>query len=65
MEITKGKFVDQEIAHITDAMLHQAVKSIDALLGEGYAKMNPELISGFIIAASNNNLAASNNRKEN
>lgn len=52
--------MNNEIAHKTDEMLHQAVKSIDALLGEGYAKQNPELVSGFLIAASNNNIAESN-----
>ncbi|MGK2231149.1 MAG: hypothetical protein ACI92O_000307 [Colwellia sp.] len=52
--------MNEEIAHQTDAMLHQAVKSIDALFEEGYAQKNPELVSAFLIAASNNYVAASN-----
>lgn len=39
-------------------MLHQAKKSVDALFGDGYAKAHPELVSGFMVAASNNQLAA-------
>ena len=54
--------MNKEIAHTTDEMLHQAVKSIDALFGEGYAKLNPEIVSGFLIAASNNHIAVSNNK---
>ncbi|MDO6508762.1 hypothetical protein Q4506_17275 [Colwellia sp. 4_MG-2023] len=54
--------MNNEIAHETDAMLHQAVKSIDTLFEEGYAQKNPELVSAFLLAASNNNIAASNNK---
>lgn len=55
--------MDKDIAYITDAMLHQAVKSIDALFEEeGYAKKHPELIAAFIISASNNHIAASNSK---
>ncbi|WP_447032941.1 hypothetical protein [Vibrio parahaemolyticus] len=50
--------MNQEIALETDAMLHQAKKSVDALFGDGYAKAHPELVSGFMVAASNNQLAA-------
>jgi hypothetical protein len=50
--------MDQEIAYKTDAMLHQAEKSIDALFGEGFAKNHPELVGSFMVAASNNNIAA-------
>lgn len=50
--------MNQEVAHETDAMLHQAKKSIDALFGDGYAEAHPELVSGFMVAASNNQLAA-------
>jgi len=49
--------MDKDLAQDTDAMLHQAKKSIDALFGDDYAKSNPEIVSGFMIAASNNNIA--------
>lgn len=39
-------------------MLHQAEKSIDALFGDGFAKSHPELVGSFMLAASNNNIAA-------
>lgn len=46
----------------TDEQLSHAVKCIDSVFNEdGYAKAHPELVSGFIIAASNNDIAASNN----
>lgn len=40
-----------------DYWMQQAIESIDARLGEGYASKHPELISGFIIAASNDQKA--------
>ncbi len=49
--------MDIEIAYQTDAMLHQAVKSIDAIFGDGYAEKHPELVGSFMVAASNNNVA--------
>jgi len=49
--------MEEEIAYRTDAMLHQAKKSVDALFGEGYAEKHPELVSGFLVAASNNTIA--------
>lgn len=50
--------MESEIAYETDAMLHQAVKSIDKLFEEdGYAKNHPELIGAFMLAASNFKIA--------
>ncbi|MAA92946.1 MAG: hypothetical protein CML22_06660 [Rheinheimera sp.] len=49
--------MDKEIGYRTDAMLHQAKKSVDALFGEGYAEKHPELVAGFLVAASNNTMA--------
>lgn len=45
---------DKDWKSTTDEMLHQAKSSIDHLFGDGYAEKHPELISGFIISASNN-----------
>ena len=33
---------------ITDQYLYHAVKSVDARLGEGYAKKNPQLVSTMV-----------------
>jgi hypothetical protein len=53
--------MDIEIAYQTDAMLHQAVKSINVLFGDGYAEQYPELVGSFMVAASNNNVAGAIN----
>lgn len=49
--------MSKEIAYRTDAILHQAAKSIDALFGEGYAKEHPELVAGFMVSAANSTIA--------
>ena len=33
---------------ITDQYLYYAIKSVDARLGEGYAKKNPQLVSTMV-----------------
>ncbi|MBG0759498.1 hypothetical protein BOO22_08715 [Vibrio cidicii] len=45
---------NNELAHETDYMLHQAKRSIDALFGDGYAEKHPSLVGNFMIAMSNN-----------
>tara|TARA_B100001059_G_scaffold219402_1_gene240451 strand:- start:4316 stop:4516 length:201 start_codon:yes stop_codon:yes gene_type:complete len=50
--------MDKDLAQDTDQILHQAKQSIDTLFGDDYARNNPELVSGFMIAASNNKIAA-------
>jgi len=37
-----------EAEFVTDLYLHHAVQSVDARLGEGYAKKNPELVSTMV-----------------
>ena len=37
-----------EAEFITDLYLHPAVQSVDARLGEGYAKKNPQLVSTMV-----------------
>tara|TARA_B100001250_G_scaffold17554_1_gene15237 strand:+ start:1641 stop:1832 length:192 start_codon:yes stop_codon:yes gene_type:complete len=37
-----------EAEFITDLYLHHAVQSVDARLGEGYAKKNPQLVSTMV-----------------
>ncbi|MCE7626388.1 hypothetical protein LZT04_00895 [Vibrio fluvialis] len=48
---------NNELAHETDSMLHQAKRSIDALFGDGYAEKHPSLVGNFMIAMSNNKIA--------
>jgi len=37
-----------EAEFLTDQYLHHAVQSVDARLGEGYAKKNPQLVSTMV-----------------
>ena len=37
-----------EAEFLTDQYLYHAVQSIDARLGEGYAKKNPQLVSTMV-----------------
>ena len=37
-----------EAEFVTDLYLHHAVESVDARLGEGYAKKNPQLVSTMV-----------------
>lgn len=46
-----------QAGYTAEHWMKQAIESIDGMFGEGYAKKNPELISGFMIAASNDQLA--------
>lgn len=49
--------MNKDIFWETDKVLHQAKKSIDELFGEGHANNHPELVSGFMVTASNNLIA--------
>ena len=37
-----------EAEYLTDQYLYHAVTSVDARLGEGYAKKNPQLVSTLV-----------------
>ena len=45
---TKTGSAQDEAEYLTDQYLHHAVTSVDARLGEGYAKKNPQLVSTLV-----------------
>jgi|TARA_B100000959_G_C14668903_1_gene495597 hypothetical protein len=45
---TKAGSAQDEAEWITDQYLHHAVTSVDARLGEGYARKNPQLLSTML-----------------
>jgi len=45
---TKAGYAQDEAEWITDQYLHHAVTSVDARLGEGYARKNPQLLSTML-----------------
>ena len=45
---TKTGSAQDEAEYLTDQYLHHAVTSVDARLGEGYAKKNPQLLSTML-----------------
>ena len=45
---TKAGSAHDEAEYLTDQYLHHAVTSVDARLGEGYAKKNPQLVSTLV-----------------
>ncbi|EGQ7810862.1 hypothetical protein I6Y99_004930 [Vibrio parahaemolyticus] len=48
----------KQAGYTADFWLKQAIDSIDEAFGKGYAKDNPELVAGFLVAASNDQIAA-------
>lgn len=52
MSPDRPDFEAQEAGYMTISWLRAAKEEIDRLLGEGYAKKNPELLGMFIQAAS-------------
>ena len=49
----------REILNMTVKQLKRSVEAIDHEFGKNFAKDNSELVGSFLIALSNNNLAAS------
>jgi hypothetical protein len=45
---TKAGSAQDEAEWLTDQYLHHAVTSVDARLGEGYARKNPQLLSTML-----------------
>ena len=45
---TKAGSAHDEAEYLTDQYLYHAVTSVDARLGEGYAKKNPQLVSTLV-----------------
>ncbi len=45
---TKAGSAQDEAEFLTDQYLYHAVTSVDARLGEGYAKKNPQLLSTML-----------------
>ena len=45
---TKAGSAQDEAEYLTDQYLYHAVTSVDARLGEGYAKKNPQLLSTIV-----------------
>ena len=45
---TKTGSAQDEAEWLTDQYLYHAVTSVDARLGEGYAKKNPQLVSTLV-----------------
>ena len=45
---TKAGSAQDEAEWLTDQYLYHAVTSVDARLGEGYAKKNPQLVSTLV-----------------
>tara|TARA_B100000427_G_scaffold55519_1_gene43099 strand:- start:390 stop:605 length:216 start_codon:yes stop_codon:yes gene_type:complete len=45
---TKSGSAHDEAEYLTDQYLYHAVTSVDARLGEGYAKKNPQLVSTLV-----------------
>ena len=45
---TESGSAHDEAEYLTDQYLYHAVTSVDARLGEGYAKKNPQLVSTLV-----------------
>ena len=45
---TTDKTAQDEAEFLTDQYLYHAVQSVDARLGEGYARKNPQLVSTMV-----------------
>lgn len=55
--LAKAEIFMEQAGDTAEYWLRKAVDSIDEIFGDGYAKKNPELVSGFMIAASNDQTA--------
>ncbi|BET98208.1 hypothetical protein [Xenorhabdus taiwanensis] len=49
--------IERQAAGTAAYWMERAVKEIDSLLGEGYAKQHPELIAAFMKTAARDELA--------